>query len=131
MQKDFDNWNKEKKLTDSKEIGYDFFYYPREVWWCSVGVNVGVEADGKNENFERPVLIIKKFNKEMFWGIPLTSNEKTGEFYQKIKHDEGISWASLSQIKTFSTKRLLRKIGMIGEEEFEIVHEKMRKFLYT
>ena len=129
MEKDFDSWNKEKKITNRREVGYDFFYYPREVWWCAVGVNVGVETDGKHENFERPVLIIRKFNKDMFWGIPLTTNEKTGEFYQKIKHDEGVSWAVLSQIKTFSTKRLLRKIGRISEEEFEMIQNKLRRLV--
>lgn len=126
MHKDFDSWNKEKKQTDKREVGYDFFYYPREIWWCAIGVNVGVETDGKHENFERPVLIIKKFNKDMFWGIPLTTNEKIGEFYQKITHDEGISWAALSQIKTFSTKRLLRKIGKIPVNEFGTIQNKLR-----
>lgn len=129
MKKDFDNWNKEKKQVNEKEIAYDFFYHPREVWWCAIGANVGVEADGKHNNFERPILVVKKFNKDQFWGIPLTSNEKVGEFYQKIKHDAGISWASLSQIRVFSSKRLLRKIGMISEDEFEMVHNKLKGLL--
>ncbi len=30
--------------------------------WCSIGINVGDEEDGKNELYERPVLVIKKFN---------------------------------------------------------------------
>jgi hypothetical protein len=25
-----------------------FFGHLREVWWCSLGVNVGAETDGKN-----------------------------------------------------------------------------------
>jgi mRNA interferase MazF len=129
MNKDFDSWNTEKKYVNKTELGYDFFYHPREVWWCAVGINVGVETDGKHQNFERPVLVARKFNKEMFWGIPLTSNEKIGEFYQKITHEGGKSWAVLSQIKTFSTKRLLRKIGKISEIEFEYIHSKLRDLL--
>ncbi len=129
MQKDFDSWNKEKKQVDSKNIGYDFFYHAREVWWCAVGLNVGVESDGKHQNFERPILIVKKFNKDQFWGVPLTSNEKVGEFYQKIKHDGGTSWAILSQIKVFSTKRLLRKIGRIPDGEFETVINRLKALI--
>jgi mRNA interferase MazF len=129
MKKDFDLWNKEKKQTDNKKLGYNFFYHSREVWWCSVGLNIGVETDGKHQNFERPILVVKKFNKDMFWGLPLTTNEKIGDFYQKIKHDGGVSWVILSQLKTFSTKRLLRKIGRISEEEFLIIHNKLRRLL--
>ncbi len=129
MVKDFDSWNKEKKHTDAKKLGYDFFYHPREVWWCATGVNVGVETDGKHQNFERPVLIVRKFNKDMFWGIPLTTNEKVGEFYQKIRHDNGVSWVALSQLKTFSTKRLLRKIGRISEDEFRMIRDRLKSLL--
>lgn len=28
-----------------------------EVWWCSCGENVGIEINGKNKEFTRPVLI--------------------------------------------------------------------------
>lgn len=129
MDKDFDSWNKEKKQVNRTELNYNFFYHPREVWWCAVGLNVGVETDGKNNNFERPILIIRKFNKDMFWGIPLTGNEKVGDFFQKIKFDGGVSWAMLSQIKTFSAKRLLRKVGKISEHEFGLIHNKLRGLL--
>ena len=129
MPKDFDKWNSQKKGIDIKEISYDFFFYPREVWWCSLGINVGVESDGKNENFERPVLIIKKFNGQMCWIVPLTSKIRDGEHYHKVNHEDGVSWVCLSQIKTVSTKRLLRKIGMISEIEFKEVSDKIIKYL--
>ncbi len=129
MEKDFDSWNTEKKQANAKTLDYNFFYHSREVWWCAVGVNVGVEADGKHQNFERPILVVKKFNKDMFWGIPLTTSEKTGEFYQKIIHDGGISWAGLTQLRVFSTKRLLRKIGKISSEEFNLIRKKLKDFL--
>jgi len=62
MNKDFDKWNKRKKRIH--EGSFDDFVHAREVWWCAVGVNIGVEADGKHTNFERPVLIIRKFSKD-------------------------------------------------------------------
>lgn len=129
FEKNFDFWNKEKKQVDKTELGYDVFYHSREVWWCAVGLNIGVETDGKHQNFERPILVIRKFNRDMFWGTPLTSSEKIGVFFQKITHEGGVSWAVLSQIKTFSTKRLLRKIGRISEDEFEMIHNKLRSLL--
>jgi mRNA interferase MazF len=129
MQKDFDNWNKKKKEINSKKTQENLFFYQREVWWCSIGVNVGVESDGKNESFERPVLIIKKFNGEMFWGLPTTSIKKVSPHYFKISHENGVSWVHLSQLKILSTKRMLRKVGMISESEFKIVLDRIRDYI--
>lgn len=128
MEKDFDSWNKVKKEINKKELSQNLYFYEREVWWCSLGVNIGVESDGKNENFERPVLIIKKFNGEMIWIVPLTSKEKIGKHYHNINHDSGISWVYLSQMRVISSKRLLRKIGMIGETEFDQVLSKINEY---
>jgi mRNA interferase MazF len=90
---------------------------------------LGVESDGKNDNFERPVLIVKKFNGQMCWSVPLTSKERKGEHYLRVNYDDGISFVCLSQIKTMSSKRLLRKIGMISEKEFNEVVEGIVKYL--
>jgi mRNA interferase MazF len=119
MEKDFGGWNKKKQHLDEKVSRYDFYYNEREVWWWSVGINVGVETDGKNEHFERPVLVVKKFNGLMFLGVPLTANEKTGRHYLKVFYDTGVSFAMLSQIRIFSSKRMLRKLGVITEESFK------------
>jgi len=129
MEKDFDRWNTVKKEVNAYELRSDFFYHQREVWWCAIGTNVGVEADGKQLNSERPVLVMQKFNKEMFWGVPLTSRERTGEFYEKIAHEKGVAWAMLTQVKTFSSKRLLRKIGMIPQEDFAKIQKRISEFV--
>lgn len=118
-----------KKQVNAYQLRWDFFYHQREVWWCSIGINVDVETDGKQVNFERPVLVMQKFNKEMFWGVPLTSRARTGEFYEKITHEKGAAWAMLTQMKTFSSKRLLRKIGMIPEEDFAKIQKRVTEFL--
>ncbi len=31
-----------------------------EIWWASIGENVGFEISGKSERFSRPVLIFRK-----------------------------------------------------------------------
>ncbi|MFH1145912.1 MAG: hypothetical protein V1707_03050 [bacterium] len=60
--KDFFSWHEEKEKLE--EIGYDTLLFREgEVWWCSIGLNLGHEQDGKNVFFERPVLVVKKFNK--------------------------------------------------------------------
>ena len=48
-EKDFDKWNIIKKQVNTKEVIRDLFFYEREVWWCSLGLNVGYEQDGKND----------------------------------------------------------------------------------
>lgn len=127
--KDFDKWNKEKKIIDAKYVNKNLFFYPREIWWCSAGLNIGVEADGKNDNFERPMLIIKKFNAEMIWALPLTTKQKENKYHFKLEYENLISWVILSQIKTISTKRLLRKIGSISENDMEHILQKVHEML--
>jgi mRNA interferase MazF len=129
MQKDFDKWNKEKKIVNAKIVNRDLYFYAREIWWCSTGLNVGVEADGKNDNFERPILIIKKFNTDMIWVLPLTTKEKNNQYHLKLEYEEIKSWVILSQIKTISTKRLLRKVGSISELDFKEVILRLESFL--
>ena len=129
MEKDFDAWNKEKKVTDKKTVNRNLFFYAREIWWCSAGLNIGVEADGKNENFERPMLIIKKFNTDMIWVLPLTTKEKQNKYHHKLEHEIIKSWVILSQIKTISTKRLLRKIGSISDLDFKEVILKVQDII--
>jgi len=129
MEKDFDRWNEKKKAVHGREIHRDFFYHEREVWWCAIGANVGVETDGKHNHFERPVLVVRKFNKEMFWGVPLTSHERFGEYFETVAHEAGISWAMLSQFKTLSSKRLMRKIGMISEKDLKKIQDKIQNLI--
>ena len=75
MKKDFQKWHTKKtEIERSNDIR--IFFHEREVWWCTIGSNVGFEQDGKGEKFARPVLIFKKFNKEIFWALPLSTKIK-------------------------------------------------------
>jgi len=71
MNKDYGQWHYLKSKIEIDTPSPQF--RELEIWWCSLGKNVGTEEDGKNNLFERPVLIFRKFNKEIFWGLPLTS----------------------------------------------------------
>ena len=77
--KDFDVWNTIKKEVNKNERYTTF--HEGEIWWCSIGLNIGDEEDGKNNNFERPVLVLKKFSKNMLIGIPLSTKIKEGKYY--------------------------------------------------
>jgi hypothetical protein len=47
MQKDFEKWNQLKQKIDS--INKQIIYKERDVWWCSFGINIGHEENGKND----------------------------------------------------------------------------------
>ncbi len=125
--KDFVKWHIVKKEIETSLRRV--FFLEREIWWCAVGENVGTEQDGKHERFARPVLVIRKFNSDLFWAIPLTSSVKEGIFYfPLIVH--GIQRAAiLSQLKTMSSKRLLRRIAKVHPHVFSGLIEKMASLL--
>lgn len=50
MQKAFDDWNELKKKLDQN--WRQPYVHHREVWWCSLGQNIGAEIDGKNESVD-------------------------------------------------------------------------------
>jgi hypothetical protein len=56
MQKDFPGWHRQKERLHAQHHTPTF--QEREIWWCSVGVNVGHEMDGKNQFYNRPVLMV-------------------------------------------------------------------------
>lgn len=117
MQKDFFEWYAKKELID--KISGRLYFHEREVWWCSLGVNVGFEQDGKGSKFARPVLVFKKFNKEVFWALPVTTKVKKNIFHSTIDLNDSLPrLVILSQIRLIDAKRLLDKIGTISEENY-------------
>ncbi|MDP2951101.1 MAG: type II toxin-antitoxin system PemK/MazF family toxin [bacterium] len=124
----FTNWNKLKIKIHISEMA-EFYFYEREIWWASLGANIGFEQGGKHENYERPVIIIKKFNKDILWALPLTSKEKEGRYYFKTEHKGEKSFIILSQLRIISSRRLLRKIRTMPENEFLELKKRVKNFL--
>jgi mRNA interferase MazF len=118
-----DEWHGLKKEVCNKHPEQIPYFYEREMWWCCLGMNVGYEEDGKNGDYSRPVVIIKIFNRELFWGIPLTSKDKTGKYYHQYEFEGKKYSAILSQLRVLSSKRLIRKVGTMPEDDFS----KMKK----
>jgi len=113
MIKEFEEWNVLKKNIDT--IHASALFYKRELWWCSIGTNIGHEENGKGNKFARPVIIFRVLNTETFWGIPVTTKIKNGKYNVSINIDDMISrQAKISQLRLFDTRRLISKIGMIS-----------------
>lgn len=90
-----------------------------EIWWASIGMNIGTEIFGKGAQFERPVVIFRKFNPDSFLGIPLTTKLKQDEWRVFVAHNGIKRAAILSQARTLDGKRLTERIGALAEEEFQ------------
>jgi mRNA interferase MazF len=99
-----------------------------EIWWCSIGMNVGVEVYGKGRKFERPVLILKKFNSSFFFGIPITSQVKKGIWYAPIYFGEAEAMAMLSHARPFDAIRLTKRMGTLTEENFREIQGAFLEF---
>lgn len=129
FKKDFDGWNKKKKVLH--HVGAAEFYHEREIWWCSLGVNIGDEQDGTGKNFDRPIVVIKGFNRNVFLGLALTGKKKKGLYYFYLgKIAKQDSTAVLSQIRLFDSKRLVRKIITLDEETFRRLQEALKKVIF-
>lgn len=117
--KNFDEWNKVKKEIHEKTLLPDVYYHEREVWWVRLGVNIGAEQDGKGKYYERPVLVIKKHNKNCFVGMSMTTKNKDNQYYFTIELAENFVSVILSQIRLLDSKRLVNLIGTISQSDFE------------
>ncbi len=126
-QDEFDRWNKlKKKLHNKKNI---INFSKGNVYFMSVGQNIGHESYGKQELFLRPVLVYKKLGKTMFVGIPLTSSKKEGSYYFSFNYKKGkTSIAMLNQIRVFDIRRSEYLSGKINKNTYKNLESKLKEF---
>ncbi|MDO8562101.1 MAG: type II toxin-antitoxin system PemK/MazF family toxin [bacterium] len=124
--KDFDVWNEWKKKLHASER-YVLFH-EREIWWCSLGLNIGFEQDGTNDLFERPVLIVKKFNRDVLWVLPLTRSGKKNRYYVPITVGDANSAVILSQLRLISSRRLQRYMHKLPKGQFKRIVQFVQQF---
>lgn len=130
--KDFQKWHSEKSSIHHDKMRP--FFHVREVWFCSLGANVGFEQDGSGDKYLRPVLILRKFNNEVLWVLPLTKHKKRGKYYFCVTIfskmlPRTISTIILSQIRLVDAKRLQYKFGDISEDDFSEIKKRLRALL--
>lgn len=127
MKKDYQKWHERKTYIENDRPRV--FFKEREIWFCYVGENVGFEQDGRGDEFLRPVIIIKKFNNEVLWVVPLTKIEKKNRYYFSFTLNGKASVAILSQMRLIDAKRLKYKIGNVKIEDFKELKSKIRQLL--
>ena len=119
MEKDFDNWNIKKKNLNAVEIESLLNFHEREIWWCALGINIGIEME-----------VIKKFNKQMALIVPLTKSERETKYHYKLDLvGDKDSSVVLSQIRLLSGERFLRLIKKIPDSTFAEIIKKINSFL--
>ena len=133
MKKNYRAWHKKK--SEVNDIVTRPFFHEREIWFCYIGTNVGFEQDGSGNDFLRPVVVLRKFNNEIFWAIPLTKahkkrKKKAEQYYYAFSFIQGItSIALLSQIRLIDARRLSRNIGVIADKDFKELKKKLKALL--
>ena len=123
----FVDWIKVKIRAHLSERHIEF--NEGEIWWAALGHNIGVEANGKNAQFERPILVVRKFSRDSLWGIPISTQLKSGPYYFRFKHKDVSNCLNLSQIRLCSAKRLLRRVGHFPVSDFQEVRNKVKNMV--
>jgi mRNA interferase MazF len=128
-EKRFDDWNEIKKEIHAG--GRKLLFREREIWWYAAGENIGREINGKGENFSRPILVLRKYGADTFFGVPLSSVlHSENIWYARINVGGETRSALLSQASSFSTLRLYRKISKIPKDEYEYVCNLLQGLLF-
>jgi len=116
--KNFDSWNEIKKKMSKEKKPRSF--QEMDIFNVRIGKNVGFEQNGVGNQYVRPVLILKKFNKHFFFAIPLSTTTKKSPYNFEFEFmEEKQSVALLSQLRNMDAKRLLNKIGKIKKDDFQ------------
>ena len=127
MKQKFDNWNNLKQTIENKEV---MPFKQGEIYFISVGQNIGYEVYGKKELYLRPVLVYKKLSKHTFIGIPLSSKEKNGTYFFTFRYTtKTLSTALLNQIRVFDIKRAEYYDGNIKLSDLGKLKEKLLNLL--
>lgn len=119
MKRDYIGWYRLKGGLEKN--GFSGNFGEREVWWCSLGVNIGDEEDGKHHLFERPILVMKKYSKQLLLALPLSTTQKVSHFYHPLAVGDENGVVLLSQARVISSKRLQRRIGRVTQDEHDSI----------
>jgi len=92
-----------------------------DIWWASVGENVGSEINGKSALFSRPVVIYKKLAHGFYFVVPTTTQAREGTWYVPFRQNDKTMVACLHQARSIDHRRLSSKLGTIDDEDFERV----------
>jgi mRNA interferase MazF len=120
-------WSYTKYIINTKDNSASV--RERQIYWCSLGYNVGHEENGKGFKHRRPVLVFKKFNERLFWGIPMTTKIKDNIYYTKVKVGDLEQSAMISQMRIMDANRIIEPMERMSETEFKKVKESIKNIV--
>ena len=129
MEKDFTGWCKKKEFLHNVSDKKIVYFRNKEIWWCALGINIGFEQDGKNKQYERPVLVLKKVNRYLALVVPLSTKIKEHPYYFGYQYGGDFYSAIILQIRVVSSKRFLRRIGKLENDTFENIVRGTKEFI--
>ena len=116
--KNFVDWFKLKPKLDQISTKPPFVK-ESQIWWSSLGENIGTEISGKSGLFTRPVIILKKLSKYQFLVVPTSSQIKTGTWLVYFTHKHKEMVACLHQVRVIDYRRLTTLIGSIDQKDYD------------
>ena len=122
-----DTWNALKQQLTS--CATTKLFREQEIWWCSIGLNVGYEVYGKGPAFTRPVLIFKKRSRHTFLGIPMTTKLKEREDYHRIEFNGKPSALMFGEIRNLDARRLMDRMGKLSDTKFTAIANEVLTYL--
>jgi mRNA-degrading endonuclease toxin of MazEF toxin-antitoxin module len=125
--KKFQQWFLIKENIETLNVGRSF--EEGQIWWCRLGENVGHEQCGKGDEFLRPVVIIKKFNRNLFYGVPTSSKYKNNKYYFDLKLKKNNTFALLSQMRAIDARRLKYKMARLPDADLIILKKAISKVI--
>lgn len=127
MKKDFDKWNGVKKRLNVQKR--DLLFKEGEIWWCSIGLNIGEEVYGKGKSFRRPVVILKKLSHNSCVVMPTTTQPHIGTWYYHLNISQKDRWVMLNQIRFISANRLYVRESALLPNEFSELKKSVAELL--
>ena len=126
---EFDKWGIVKKRTHKAHNSVGF--KERDIFWLRLGKNIGSEEFGKGNEYQRPVVIVRKLTKDLFFGVPLSTVLKDGSYFYTFSYKDKkgklrTNCAMLLQLKAFDKKRLMGRIGMMPKDDFSILLRRLK-----
>lgn len=83
----------------------------------------------------RPVIVIRQLTGDLFVGVPTTTSLKdNNDYFHSLEYIDVSkknikSTAMLLQLRTFSKKRVLSKLGRVNKNDFEMIVKKLKKIV--
>jgi mRNA interferase MazF len=125
----FDTWNTTKQYINYLEKTPHV--REREIYWCSIGQNIGYEINGKTSAFTRPVIILKKISPRTILIAPTTTKVRAGSWFLPINFAGFEENICINQIRTIDTKRLGKMVARISETKFENIIKSIKSFYFS